>query len=417
MNNYANSKFWAILVFPLAVGFSVFSNAEDSMTGTWPQWRGPQRDGWLVSTTLPDGLAELQQIWKVDLGPGYSGPIVSSDKVFVTETKEKKIEIVHAFDRMNGKEIWRQQWDGAISVPFFAKSNGDWIRATPVFDGQRLYVAGIRDVLVCLEAATGKKKWHLDFVNELKSAVPSFGCASSPVLLGNHLFIQAGSGFCKLDKLTGKIKWRCLDDGGGMYGSAFSSPFYTRLNEQAQFVVQTRSALAGVNADDGEVLWSKKIPAFRGMNILTPTVHENRVFTSSYGGQSFLVAPTKNELEWSVEEMWTNKAQGYMSSPLIIRDHVYLHLRNQRFTCINLKTGQTRWTTTPFGKYWSTVTDGEKVLALDQRGELILIRANEEQFDLIDRRKVADDAWAHVAVSGNDIFIRALDHVAVYRWK
>jgi hypothetical protein len=103
-----------------------------------------------------------------------------------------------------------------------------------------------------------------------------------------------------------------------------------------------------------------------------------------------------------------------MSSPLIIGDDLYLHLKNQRFTCIDLKTGESRWTTTPFGKYWSTVTDGEKILALDQNGELLLIRANPNKFDLIDRRQVADDSWAHVAVAGNDVVIRALDHIAIY---
>ncbi|MCA9021937.1 MAG: pyrrolo-quinoline quinone, partial [Planctomycetaceae bacterium] len=94
----------------------------------------------------------------------------------------------------------------------------------------------------------------------------------------------------------------------------------------------------------------------------------------------------------------------------------YLHLRNQRFTCIDLKTGKTRWTTPPYGKYWSMVTDGKKILALDQTGDLLLIKANHEKFELLDQRKVAEDSWAHIAVSGNELFIRALDHLAVYRW-
>ena len=29
----------------------------------------------------------------------------------------------------------------------------------------------------------------------------------------------------------------------------------------------------------------------------------------------------------------------------------YLHLGNQRLTCIALKTGESRWTTQPFGRY------------------------------------------------------------------
>ena len=400
----------------LALSIAIPARAEELMSDTWPQWRGPHRDGSLGGTKLPDGLADLQEVWKVDLGPSYSGPIVGADRVFVTETEEKKVEIVRALDRKTGKELWKQQWEGTISVPFFAKANGDWIRSTPAYDGERVYVAGIREVLVCLGGETGKELWRLDFVKELKSKVPSFGCASSPLLLGDHVYIQAG-GFSKVDKLTGEIKWRVLDDGGGMSGGAFSSPYFTELSGKPQFVVQTRTTLAGVDPEDGKVLWSQKVPAFRGMNIVTPTVHKNAVFTSAYGGRSFLFATTKNESDWTVEESWTNKAQGYMSSPIIVDDHLYIHLRNQRFACMNLETGESTWTTTPFGKYWSMVTDGEKILALDEKGDLLLIKANPEKFELIDERKVADDSWAHIAVVGNEIFVRDLKHMAVYRWR
>jgi outer membrane protein assembly factor BamB len=201
-----------------------------------------------------------------------------------------------------------------------------------------------------------------------------------------------------------------------MNGSAFSSPYFAKLGGEPQLLVQTRTTLAGVHPDDGKTLWSQEIPAFRGMNILTPTVYGEAIFTSSYGGKTFLFAPNKSGEAWTVSQTWTNRAQGYMSSPLIIGDDLYLHLRNQRFTCIDLKTGETRWTTTPFGKYWSTVTDGEKILALDQNGELLLIRANPGKFDLIDRRQVADDSWAHIAVAGNVIIVRALREVLAFQF-
>lgn len=395
------------------------SNAGELNQANWPQWRGPDRNGFISEAKLPDSLSDqsLKKVWQVSLGPGYSGPIVNQDRVFVTETQDRKNEVVRALDRKTGKEIWKQDWKGALTVPFFAKSNGDWIRATPVFDGERLYVAGIRDVLVCLDAASGKELWRLDFVKQLGSKLPAFGFASSPLVIGNHVFVQAGGGLCKVDKLTGKMIWRVLDDGGGMFGSAFSSPYYAKLNGEAQLLVQTRTRLTGVNTENGNVLWEQKIPAFRGMNILTPTVYKNSIFTSSYGGKSFLFTASKKDNHWNLAEIWTNKAQAYMSSPIVINGYVYLHLRNQRFTCIDLNTGETRWTTTPFGKYWSMITDGEKILALDQKGELLLINANPEKFELVGRRKVADDSWAHIAVSENEIFVRALNDLAVYRWE
>ncbi len=409
-----------VVCFTLLAGLALTTVRGEELThDSWPQWRGPFRDSSLTATKLPESLAEnrLKQIWRVELGPSYSGPIVSADRIFVTETRDNTTEVVRALDRKTGKELWKQEWPGALNVPFFAKANGDWIRATPAFDGERLYVAGMRDVLVCLDAASGKELWRLDFVKKLDTVPPTFGFASSPLIIGDSVIVQAGGGLCKVDKRSGELLWRVLDDGGGMSGSAFSSPYFASLNGVPQIIVQTRTTLAGVNPDDGTLFWKKEIPAFRGMNILTPTVYNNSVFTSSYGGGSFLLATTKDESGWNLSEVWTSKTQAYMSSPIVIDGHLYLHLRNQRFTCLDLKTGKTRWTTTPYGKYWSTVTDGEKILALDQTGELLLIRANPEKFDLIDRRKVADDSWAHLAISGNEIFVRGLNDLSVYRWE
>lgn len=386
---------------------------------TWSQWRGPRRDGSLTNTDLPDSLSQqqFQLRWKIPLGPGYSGPVISSDRVFVTETIDEKTEVVRALDRETGKLIWKQSWPGALSVPFFAKANGDWIRATPGYDGERLYVAGIRDILVCLEAATGKILWKIDFVDQMNAKLPAFGFASSPLVTDEAVYVQAGGGFCKVDKLTGEVKWRVLEDGGGMFGSAFSSPYLATLGGIPQILVQTRTTLAGVDPVSGKVFWEQKIPAFRGMNILTPTVYQNSVFTSSYGGRSFLFEISKTNDGWQVKELWTNPMQAYMSSPLIIGDSLYLHLKNQRFTCLDLKTGKARWTTSPYGKYWSMVTDGRKILALDQKGDLLLIKANPEKFDLLDSRHVAEDSWAHLAVSGQDVYVRALDELVMYSTK
>ena len=88
------------------------------------------------------------------------------DGTTVTETSGGD-EIVRALDRKTGRELWRTEWPGSLSVPFFAKTNGDWIRSTPACDGESLYVAGIRDVLVCLDVATGAVRWRIDFPKEV----------------------------------------------------------------------------------------------------------------------------------------------------------------------------------------------------------------------------------------------------------
>jgi outer membrane protein assembly factor BamB len=385
----------------------------------WSQWRGPTRDGHIAGQVWPTDLSEqhLKADWSVPLGPSYSGPIVTAQRVFVTETIDKKSEVVRALDRESGEEIWATQWDGAMKVPFFAAANGSWIRATPTFDGERLYVAGMKDVLVCLDADSGKILWRFDFMADTGSPLPQFGCASSPLVVGNHVYVQAGASLAKLEKLTGKLVWQTLKDAGGMYGSAFSSPVSAVIAGVPQLVVQTRNNLTGVDPKDGTVMWSEEIPAFRGMNILTPTVIGDAVFTSSYGGRSTLFSVERDKSGWKVSKAWSHKSQGYMSSPVFVDGHIYLHLRNQRFVCLDAKSGEERWTTTPFGKYWSMVANGDMMLALDQSGELLLMEASPDKFKLVDRRVVADNAWAHVAVLGKQVFVRDLKSLKVFEWK
>src|SRR3954464_698964 len=124
---------------------------------TWPQWRGPTRDGVTTGDPFPDRLASLKQVWRVELGPSYSGPIVLADRVIVTESPDDKTEAVRALDRDTGKELWIARWPGGQPVISEAKPRGEAIRATPASDGKVVYVGGMHDLLVCLDVADGKE--------------------------------------------------------------------------------------------------------------------------------------------------------------------------------------------------------------------------------------------------------------------
>lgn len=382
---------------------------------TWTQWRGPTRDSILPGTTWPTALKGLEQLWRVELDDGYPGPIVAEDRVFVAETKNKTDEVVRCLDRKTGKQLWEFGWKGSMTVPFFARANGSWIRSTPAYDGESVYVGGIRDVLVCLDAKTGKERWKVDFVERYKSALPTFGFVCSPLVDGDDLYVQAAASFLKLDKKTGKTTWRTLIDAGGMMGSVFSSPVFATLQGKRQLVVQTRTTLAGVDPQTGDVLWKQDIPATRGMNILTPTVFKDGVFTSAYGAKTYLFTPDKG----GVKTAWELAGDANMSSPVVIGKHAYLHLKNQRVTCIDLETGKAAWTTgKTFGKYWSMVAQGDKILALDERGILYLIKANPEKFEVLDERKVSSqETWGHLAVAGDELYVRELKGLIAFRWR
>ena len=160
-----------------------------------------------------------------------------------------------------------------------------------------------------------------------------------------------------------------------------------------------------------------RMPSFRDMNILTPTIMGDRIFTSSYGGGATMLEVTHSDSGFAVRELWKNTTEAYMSSPVVVDNKIYLHLRNQRFSCIDPETGKSLWRTTPFGEYWSMATNRSQMLTLDERGDLRLINANPSEFSQVSERHVSDTStWAHLAIADDQVFVRTLDALIVFRW-
>ena len=78
--------------------------------------------------------------------------------------------------------------------------------------------------------------------------------------------------------------------------------------------------------------------------------------------------------------------------------------------------GEQKWSSRPFGKYWSSIAQGSRMLALDERGDLLLVEPNAENFKLIGKQKVASNSWAHLAMVDDLLFVRDLEKLMVYRW-
>jgi outer membrane protein assembly factor BamB len=169
---------------------------------------------------------------------------------------------------------------------------------------------------------------------------------------------------------------------------------------------------------DGTVLWEQPVEAFRDMNILTPVAHKDILFSSTYGGKTIGFKVTEADGRFACTEVWRHKSQGYMTTPVLIEGVAYTHLKSQRVMAIEVETGHELWTSdTSFGKYWSLVAQGGRILGLDQRGQLFLLRANREKLDLLDERKLGGaETWAHLAAADDELFIRELNALTAYRW-
>ena len=107
-----------------------------------------------------------------------------------------------------------------------------------------------------------------------------------------------------------------------------------------------------------------------------------------------------------------------MTTPVVMDGVAYTHLKSQRVMAIEVETGRELWTSgTSFGKYWSLIGWRDRILALDQRGMLFLLRASKERFDQLDQRKLTSaETWAHLAVADDELFVRELNALSVYRW-
>ena len=387
---------------------------------TWPQWRGPKRDGSVSVGSWPDSLRSpsLSQRWRIELPPSYSGPVVSNDKVFVTYTRDKKYEGVRALDRLSGEEVWKAEWEGAMKVAALGASMGSWIRATPAYDGESLFVAGMPDLLVCLDASTGAERWRADFHARYGTPLPELGFVCSPLVVEDGVYVQTADSFVKVDKETGKSLWRCLerrDKGQGSY----SSPDFAVIQGRPQLLVANIDAIAGVDPATGNVLWQRELDSYDQGCILAPIVYSGGIFTSTRASRTGHYPLTYRNEQFSITDGWKNKLVIYMSSPVIVGDYAYVHLKNGRFACIDLRNGKVNWISNrPFGTYCSMVWRKDRILALTNDGRLLLIHADPDRFVLVDSRTVSTaETWGHIALAGQHIYIRERNAITAYRWQ
>src|SRR5437868_4820697 len=95
--------------FLLAKVLAALALTLSARAADWPAWRGPTADGVSPETAIPASWSPTQNIkWKTPLpGPGNSTPIVSGDRVFVTQAVGPR-RTVMCFDRKDGHVVWQE---------------------------------------------------------------------------------------------------------------------------------------------------------------------------------------------------------------------------------------------------------------------------------------------------------------------
>jgi outer membrane protein assembly factor BamB len=386
---------------------------------TWPQWRGTRRDGSVVAPAWPNGLQDtvLKQMWRLELPPSFSGPVVGEDTVFVTFTDDEKSEGVVALDRRTGDQRWKAEWEATMTVAELGTSMGSWIRATPSLSGQQLFVAGMPDLLVCLDTKTGNQQWQVDFCERYGTPLPELGLVSSPLVDDDGVYVQAADSFVKVNKNTGNSIWRSLERDDKGQGS-YSSPELAVIHGRRQLLVANIDDIAGVDPKNGNVLWKRTLDSYDQGCIIAPIAYQGGIFTSTRASRTGYYPLEFTQEQFTLHDGWTNKLVVYMSSPIVIGDFAYMHLKNGRFACVDLRNGTIKWTSNrPFGKYCSLAWNQDTILSLTNEGQLLLIKANPDEFELLDSRTISDqETWGHIAIAGKQIFIREKNAITAFQW-
>ncbi|MBW3600720.1 MAG: PQQ-binding-like beta-propeller repeat protein, partial [Planctomycetes bacterium] len=208
------------VVLPRSLCFSavIFSFAcPIALADDWPQWRGPQRDG----VWREDGIVEhfeseqLPHVWRVPIGPGYSGPTVADGRVFVTDRliEPRQMERVHCFDWKTGRKIWSHEYE----APYDGISYTAGPRASvTIDDDNRAYALGATGRLHCFDAGAGAVLWKRDLRQDYDIDMPIWGIAGAPLAYDELLILHIGgrNGACvvALDRKSGEEVWRALND-------------------------------------------------------------------------------------------------------------------------------------------------------------------------------------------------------------
>lgn len=362
------------LAITIALVLPHFAFASD-----WTQFRGPQRNGVSSETNWEAkwGATGPKVLWKLDLEESYSGVVVSKGRAYTTASSGTQ-DTVLCVNALTGESIWKKNYEHGFRR-YVPDNRSNALCATPTLEGKMLYVLMREGALYCLNADNGDTIWKTELAKELNTPLPKFGMSSSPLIEKDLLLINIGKGGAAVNKKTGKIAWKSAPGIGGQS----SAIIYTRNNrrEAAFFGVDS---VFGVDAMTGKELWRYgwAMSAFE-LASADPIVYGDSIFANSSNRGSKLIKLNSN----APSVIWENKnlSSDYTNS-VLYNGYVYGNNRN-KLTCIDVKTGETKWEEKGLG-YGSLIIADGKIIALFESGELAVAEATPTGYKEISRYKV-----------------------------
>jgi len=390
----------AVCLILLLVAISTASAAEN-----WPKWRGPRGD----NIAKGDGLAQAwpeggpKEIWRVNVGAGYSSPVVV-DGVLYMFGQEGKTDALVALSADDRREVWRK----AYPTKFKDKFPGT--RATPTVVGDRIYTTGGNGDVTCWKRADGGIVWTVNVLAKTGSKKITWGSASSPLVMGDSLYVQCGQNgptAVALNAANGEIRWQ--SEARSLAGYSTIAP--AKVGGSDMLLVFGGVEIIAMDPKTGKTLWAEPYETQYKVNATTPIVRKDQAFiTHGYKaakGTLLQIKPT------GVAKIWENKViRARFVTPIPEGDVMYANSKGV-IKCVTWATGEEVWAVDDkalnIGVGGSMTRAGKLLIVLSETGTLSLVHATPAGWEKRGQMKLFQEknTWSTPLVYNGRLYVKS----------
>jgi len=401
-------------VFFVFVAFVVSLSAQNTNI----QWRNDRTGIFNETELLKSWPTEGPKLlWYFNgLGEGFSSVAIDSDKIYVTGLTDD-IGYIFVFD-LNGKLLNKR----AYGKDWNASYNGP--RGTITINDGRIYLlTGLGD-FICMDQNTLEILWRKNIMTDFDGQNIRWGVNESPLVIDNKVILSVGGkkhNIVALNKKDGSLIWSSPGKGDL---SSYCSPLFIANQEVPQIVTTMASHIIGVEAATGKLLWSFPYANNRRIHPNTP-VYDGKdmvLITNGYDRGSVMLRLTNGGR--SVEKVWKNDDLKSKHGGVVkVGNYAFMggDARSGRFWhCVNWYTGEVKWRDNTLA-VGTVIADGNGMLYLySERGEMALVRATPEKFDLVSKFHITlgtAQHWAHPVIYRGVLYVRRGDTLMAYQIK
>src|SRR5687767_6227752 len=225
--------------------------ATSALADDWSQFRGPNGSGVSDTKGLPTEFGPNKNVvWKTELPPGHSSPVLTRDRIFVTAHKNDSLFVI-CLDRQTGKILWERQVP-RVRGGRLQNVNGP-ASPSPVTDGSNVYAFFQESGLISFDA-DGKERWKLP----LGPFNMFYGFGASPILVDDKVILPVDQDYptsylIAVDKNNGKVRWKVERP---IVISGYSTPtVYQPKQGPKQIVIPESFQLSAYSVADGKRVW------------------------------------------------------------------------------------------------------------------------------------------------------------------